>query len=192
MKAYLFSIGESTTGLSLWSLQRLGFDVILFQDPKTTLSQKYEQFLDMAYRTKDEWVIRTDADIVHLKNFKNAVEGALKKLEGLEKKRWFAFNCFCFLKMDLIRGTPMLMHREIIEAGQKYKSNFFRKYSRPETEFWRQPEIVDKTFVFSDLVGLHGYKQREEDIARVYQQKMDRSQLHQWDLELISRLEELK
>ena len=58
MKAYLFSKGETTTELAKWSLERLGFEVVLIYDTNTTFFDKYKIFLEKAVNSKDEIVIR--------------------------------------------------------------------------------------------------------------------------------------
>lgn len=187
--AYLFSIGESTTELSKWALEHYGFKVVLLQDPSTTLSQKYEQFLELAQG--QDWVIRCDADIVVNKAFEHQVKLITNFWEQKPEFHdiwWFQFSTFCVMKQQIIHGPPMLMRKELIDYGQKFKKDFFHGISRPETAFFRDASVnahtTTRDLINNGVVGMHGYKQRPEDIERVLAQKRDRNQLNEWDLEL--------
>ncbi len=193
IKAYLFSIGESTTEISKWSLERLGFEVVLIEDPKTSFSEKYEQFLKMA-KEDGGWVVRTDADIVHNKHFGREIDTIRKEIPH-SQIIWWQFPLYCCLRHEIIRGAPMFMSPKVIRFGQKFKNDFFRKANRPETKFYRQKEINQYCAVREmesyQVAGLHGYAQNEEDVQRVLVQKNKRNQLQDWDLKIIERLKNL-
>lgn len=202
IKAYLFSIGESTTELSKWAMERLGFKVVVLYDPKTTLSQKYEQFLKLAHEDNTEWVIRLDADVIVNKHFLNEVKmithfgGGKQAEEKKDKVLWWQFPTYCMLKQKMNHGSPMLMHKDIIAYGYKeHKKYFFRDESRPETAFWRETQInlhtETRKLAEGVYVGIHGYQQYPQDIARVLLQKHHRRQGHIYDdEELIKRISE--
>lgn len=59
MKAYVTSIGEPTTDLCVWSLERNGFETVLIQD-QTTLAEKLKRI----YSEADEDFVRIDADVI--------------------------------------------------------------------------------------------------------------------------------
>lgn len=199
IKAYLFSVGESTTELSQWALERLGFEVVLLYDPKTTLAEKYEEFI--ANHEGDEWVVRCDADIIVNHHFLHEVKmitqfGGGSETEGKDVW-WWQFRTFCMLKQEVINGTPMLMKREVFDLAfkKKYHENCFRQETRPETALYRDPDINPHTqtrkMLECQVAGIHGYRQRAEDFERVMDMKKRRNQLHEWDLELTRRINEL-
>lgn len=191
IKAYLFSVGEKTTELSKWSLERLGFEVILIQDPKTTLSQKYSQFIKM--HVGDEWVVRCDADIIVNRHFKTEVERIIKLPQG--DFWWWQFRVFCFLKQEVIGNTPMLMRREVFDYAKAkgYDKVMFANELRPETALFRDHIINPHTITMPEgqVVGMHGWGQSKEDIMRVMEMKNKRRQLHNWDLKLTRRINEI-
>jgi len=190
MKAFVFSIGEKTTDICQWSLKRLGFETVLLYDPKTTLSQKYEQFLEMA---KDEkWVIRCDADLIVLPKFKELLEEAFKS-DPNEEIWWWNFRPFDFLHYSQSHSGPKAMNHKVIEAGQKYKKNFFRQVLRPEREFWNQEVFKNprRCQVVEGVASLHGFKQTPEYYKRVNEMKKKRGQWQKYDHELIDKLNNL-
>lgn len=187
MKAFLFSKGESTTDLSKWSLERLGFDVRLIYDPKTTLFQKYLQFLNDAKNESE--VVRCDADVIVNKNFTKFVQGFME-----QKNYWWMHGMlYCYLRRELIYSTPSIMNNNAIKVGLAHFHEY-KKESRPETAFSRAKEFMEpRRFAAIDFfTGIHGFKQYDEDIARVMQQKAERDQLKNWDMELIERMDNLK
>ncbi len=60
MIAYVTSIGEPTTALCKWSLERNGFDVVMLDDPNQTLATK----LEFIYGAAKADFIRVDADVI--------------------------------------------------------------------------------------------------------------------------------
>lgn len=198
IKAYLFSIGESTTELSKWSLERLGFEVVLLQDPKTTLAEKYEEFI--ANHEGDEWVVRMDADVIVNKHFEREVKmitNFYKEQEDMKDIWWWQFRTFCMLKQEVINSTPQLMRREFFDYAFKkgYHKNCFREELRPETALFRDPVVNPHTqtrrMLEGQVAGIHGYRQKPEDFKRVMEMKKARRQLGEWDLELTQRINEL-
>jgi hypothetical protein len=189
MEVYLFSKGESTTDVAKWSFERQGFKVNLLLDEDTTFSQKYEEFLNLA--KGKEWVIRSDADIIVNRNFRKFAEAALaKKWPNIW---WWRSRTFCFHQWDTIIGTPKILKKEAIDVGQRFKDNFFRNEMKPETAFQNQKEFIGRfnNWLHQDfnIVGFHGYRQYDSDIARVLDQKRERGQIEEWDSRLIKRIE---
>lgn len=189
MKAYLFSIGESTTELAKWSLERLGIEVILIEG-SDSFHSKYCRFVEMALQSGDQWVLRMDADVIVNKRVADFINHTL--MNAMRDEWWYACKLFCFLRMDLIDGCPNLISREALEVCKKRLPEV-KKELRPETELTRMPEFMNpRRFRATDyFVGYHGYRQRDEDIARVMNMKAARGQLKDWDQELIKKLDEL-
>lgn len=193
LKAYLFSKGETTTDLAKWSLERLGFEVILLLDPNTKFYDKYVLFLEQAVESKDEVVIRADADVIVHKNFNEMVKLFLNQREELpyHSDWWWCGKAFCFLRMEMIDTSPQIISREaLIESLANIQR--FKDASRPETELTRLASFyTPRRFeVQNQFVAVHGYKQSKEDIARVLQQKKERKQFDKWDHDFINKLKE--
>lgn len=186
MRAFLFSKGESTTDLAKWSLERLGFEVRLLYDEKTTFYEKYLQFLNEA--KNDLAVVRSDADVIVNKNFTKFIRGFMEQNDLW----WVHGMLYCHLRHDLIYSTPSVMNKQAIQVGLSHFHEY-KKALRPETEFSRAKEFMNpRRFAAVDIFnGIHGFKQYDYDIARVMQQKSDRDQLKNWDQEMLKKLEEL-
>ncbi len=182
MKAYLFSIGESTTDLAQWSLQRQGFEVVLLHDPATTFAEKYRQFLELSRR--EQWVVRSDADVVVLRRYSVSIQPFVSR--PVKDTWWYQYQLFCFLRLDVVNGCPQLIHRKALDVGLRMR--FAPKETRPETAFFRSPELLGHTLTVCDVVGIHGYCQQEKDVQRVVEQKKQRGQYDEWDLQFIERL----
>lgn len=186
MKAYLFSVGESTTDLARWSLERLGHEVIMLGDPNTSFHQKYMEFLARALDAKDKWCIRADADMIMGRGLNKMISYAEQQLAGLW---WLNGKSFCFHRMELIESTPSVIHLKGIKAAAMRVLSV-KQELRPETALTRIPEFYNpRRFAATDyFLGIHGYKQHEGDIARVMNMKAQRDQLKEWDLEMIEKL----
>lgn len=186
MKAFLFSKGETTTDIAKWALARQGFEVVLLYDPKTTFYEKYIDFLNRA--KNEDWVVRSDADVIVNKNLPEFV----KLVQSMEHLWWGHGMTYCHLRHALVYGPPSVMNSKAIQVGLAHFHEY-RKESRPETAFSRAQELLSpRRFQSFDFFnGVHGYKQSDEDIARVMNQKAMRNQIKDWDMELIERMEEL-
>lgn len=187
MKAFVFSIGETTTDICIWSLKRLGFVVVPIADPKTSFYQKYLEFLSRA--KGEETVIRCDADVVVTKDFTTMV----KMYQSQNQFWWFQGKVYCHLKHNLVNTGPNIMNDRVISVGLQH----FHEYkhdSRPETRLSRAKELMDprRYMALDYFTGIHGFRQREEDIQRVFNQKAERDQLGEWDLELIDKMGKLE
>lgn len=176
-KAYVFSIGEPTTDLCVWSLERQGFDVTVYRDG-TSLAQKLQRL----YNEASEDFIRVDADVVVNKN--------LYQLPENREVWWLQFRTFDWFQQNLTHGGVSLIRKEALPALRANASEA-HKYERPETYLYRLPEFHDprRCETVDKVVGLHGYKQ--DDIQRIKDTKARRNQLDNYDFELAERLEAL-
>lgn len=186
MNVYLFSIGETTTDIVKWQWERLGHKVIMLQDPKTTFYEKYLEFLNMAKH--DDHLVRTDADIIPLKHVNNYLLAFMAQ----NQYWWATGKGWCDIRKDIIDMSINVMKHQVIQQGLVHMHEF-KKDSRPETRLSRVPELMNprRFIAASDFIGLHGYKQRPEDVARVMHQKAERKQLGDYDMELIEKLNAL-
>lgn len=177
MRAYVTSIGESTTDLCVWSLERQGFDVVLLQD-KTTLWDKLKRI----YREADGDFIRVDADVVVNRN--------VKELVRQKDLLWYQSRCFDWFSQDISHGGIQFIRKEALPAIRKHIDEAQRLH-RPESYLYRLPEFHDPRMcgTFEKICGIHGYKQN--DIARVKKVKAFRGQQENYDFRLAERLEEL-
>lgn len=176
MKAFVTSIGESTTELCVWSLERQGFDVELIKDPDTTLAEK----LQVIYNKADDDFLRVDADVI--------VTRKVKLLEVPADAWWVQARCFGWYSQDIINGGVQLIKKECLPALRKHIPNHLAD-ERPETSMSRLEEFYDpRRFVSVDLVcGIHGYK---NDVDRAKTTKDRRGQFD-FDFELARKLNEL-
>lgn len=170
MKAYVYSIGETTTEASVWSLERLGFEVRVLQD-KTPLWSKLQVMFN---EIGDEDVLRVDADVICNKN--------ILKLTELQTISWYV-QCYTWdwLKQDLIHSTPSFIRKEALYAIRSHLDEI-QGLDRPETYLTRLPEFYSpRRHETANLIcGLHGYKQ--DDYERVKRQKERRRNDIDWEL----------
>ncbi len=175
MKAYVTSIGEPTTELCIWSLERQGFEVELYQD-KTTLADK----LARIYLDAEDDFLRVDADTIVNQN--------VKRIGEYESDAWWIQpQTFDWYKQDLAHGGVQLIRKEALSM-LRTNIGLHMGAIRPESNMFRLPEFHNpRRCVSSDLVvGLHGYGQT--DIRRVKDLKAARNQMHNYDFELAERL----
>lgn len=177
MKAYVTSIGEPTTDLCVWALERQGFDVVLIKDP-STLWTKLKTIYDMA----DDDFIRVDADVIVNKNVRDLI-----KEEGL---LWYQSLCYSWFSQDVTHGGVQFIRKEAIPVLRKHIDEATRR-ERPESYMFRleafhNPRVCG---TFEKMCGLHGYAQN--DINRVKQTKVRRGQMDNYDFELSERLSAL-
>lgn len=175
MIAYVTSIGEPTTELCIWSLERQGFDVRLVKS-NDRLSDK----LQFIYNDTDDDFLRVDADVI--------VTRKVKLLEVPDNAWWVQAQCFGWYSQDVIYGGVQLIKKECLPALRK---NIGRQLQaeRPETAMSRLEEFYKpRRFVSADIVcGIHGYK---NDVDRARETKDRRGQTD-FDFELAERLNEL-
>lgn len=174
MKAYVTSIGEPTTDLCIWSLERQGFEVELIKGDDS-LAHK----LEYIYSNTDDDFLRVDADVIVNKN--------IKLLEFPTKSWWVQPLTFDWWKQDVTYGGVQLISNKALPALRRNITAHLDA-ERPETDMSRLPELFNpRRFSSVDiLVGLHGYKQ--SDVNRVIDTKERRGQLGLYDFELAERL----
>jgi len=183
VKAFVTSIGEPTTDLCLWSLQRNGFETVLLEDPSTSLWEKLKTIYEMA---EDDFV-RVDADIIINRRFTPTM------LSWLPIKNsdcwWWQFICFDILKLDITHS--MAYTKKIAIPFLRSNINRVMNSNRPETEMSRIQEFHNprRFDTYTDeIMGLHGYK---ADIERAKKQKHIRNQQGLYDFEMAERLNKL-
>jgi hypothetical protein len=181
MKAYVTSIGEITTDLCVWSLERNGFEVVLIKDPNTTLAQKLKQIYEMA----DDDFVRVDADVVPNRNLKPE-----NLITHFEFEWWRQYKCYGWFSQDVIFGGIQFIKKEALPALRSNIDKFMNE-SRPETCVSRIKEFYDpRRFSSSDIVmGLHGFA--AQDVERVMATKEERGQYANYDWELADKLMEI-
>lgn len=178
MKAFVTSIGESTTELCVWSLERQGFDVELIQDPDTSLAHKLEQIYNLA----DDDFIRVDADVI-----------VTRKIKLLDKPKdiwWVQAQCFGMISQDIIYGGVQWIGKECLPALRKHIGAQLQA-ERPETAMYRLEEFYSPRRCQSvDLVcGIHSFG--KQDMQRIQDTKERRGQASNYDFELADRMQEL-
>lgn len=192
MKAIVTSIGERTTGLCKWSLERNGFEVLVINDAGTSLWEK----LKWIYENTNESFVRVDADVVpnrHLTTdmFQQMAPGLEFTYDGRRiLPCWVQFKCFGWFSQQVISGGVQLITEEALPTLRKHIDEA-RDEERPESYMFRlqqfhRPRVC---VTVDDVVGIHGYAQ--DDVERVKEVKARRGQLANYDFELAERLSAL-
>lgn len=172
------SVGETTTDLCVWSLERNGFDVTVLRNG-TTLANKLKRI----YQTKEDF-LRVDADIIVNKNM---TPDLLEELILADDIWWWQFQTFDWYKQDInhslsfVRSLALPYLQEVIDR--------FQNDLRPETECSRVEAFYNpRRFETYDqkIMGVHGYGIK--DFEHVVRLKAARGQSHQYDFELAERL----
>lgn len=182
VRAYVTSIGEKTTELCRWSLERNGFEVVVIEG-----SEKLAKKLETIYSQADHDFLRVDADVIV--NSKCTPQFLGTKLKEYPIELWVQFRTYEWYRQDLGYGGVQYIKKEVLPLLREKIVNF-REAERPETELSRLSELYNpRTFVSDDTVlGIHNYK---NNLKRVAQVKARRGQSHLYDFELAKRLEEL-
>lgn len=175
MRAYITSIGEKTTELCKWSLERNGFEVILVEG-LTTLQEK----LKFIYNDTNEDFVRVDADVIPNRNLTPDIK---------TDNWWTQFQMFEWFRQDVGWGGVQFIKKEALPA-LRANVDQFKWHDRPETELSRIPEFHNPRRFASDptIMGVHNYK---NDIKRVSKVKANRGQSHLFDWALVERINEL-
>lgn len=178
MKAYVSSIGETTTDLCIWALERQGFDVELIYNETSSLADK----LEVIYQRATDDFIRVDADVI--------VNRHIKELKLPNNIWWVQAHCFGWYSQDVMNGGIQLISKKALPILRENIGKY--KYAeRPETQMFRLPEFNNpRRCITQDIVcGIHGYKQ--SNIERVIETKKRRGQMDNYDFELAERLNAL-
>lgn len=181
MKAYVTSIGEPTTELCVWSLKRNGFDVVLIEDPTTTLAQKLKQIYEQA---EDDF-IRVDADVV--------VNRFLEPKKYTNKQVWwYQMKTFDWFQQRECYGGVQAIGKEAIPYLRRNIDKYLDA-ERPETELYRINEFNHprRCQSMNFVAGLGSYRQGADNIKRVIATKIRRGQYDLYDFQLAMKLEEL-
>lgn len=182
MRALITSIGESTTGLCYWALERNGFDVFLLQDSQSSLWAK----LKWIYSNTDEDFLRVDADVIVNKN---CVPRNIKR-DAKDKEIWWTqYRTYDWMQQDITHGGIQFIRKEalpylraqIMEAEHK---------ERPESYMYRIKPFHDprRCVTNETVMGLNGWGQ--DDIERIKETKRRRMQYDNYDFELAERLDD--
>jgi hypothetical protein len=180
MKAVVTSIGEITRDMCIWSLERNGFDVVVYDDP-STLADKLKRI----YHDLDENFIRVDADVVVNRNI------TPKMMEQLTYHAWWIqFQSFSWFTMDRIWGGVQYIKQPALKALRENIDAHMRDI-RPETSMTRLPEFYDPRRFESHAViaGIHGFA--AQDMDRIKDLKRARNQYDTYDWELAEKMMEL-
>lgn len=179
MRVYITSVGEPTTELCKWALERQGFNVFLLQD-KTSLWSKLKQI----YFDANEDFLRVDADIIVNRNM---TPDLLNELGQDQTIWWWQFITFDWYKQDITHSMAYIK-REALPALRD-NINRFKQDIRPETQVSRIKELENprRMETYQDrIAGLHGYG--IQDLTPVRHLKAQRNQLDNYDFELAERL----
>lgn len=178
MKAFVTSIGEATTQLCVWSLERQGIDVTLIQDD-SSLADKLERI----YNEAEGDFIRVDADVIVNRNL---------ALVELGDNWWVQCKTFGWYAQDLVNGGVQFISKKALPYLRQHVHEC-KQEERPESYMFRLQDFHNpRRCVTTDVVcGIHGYGQTQEDVFRVKLTKARRGQMPDYDFELAERISEL-
>ena len=178
MKVALTSIGEKTTAICKDELEKMGFEVVMF-DKVQPWVEKYKEFIEYAFKLKEP-IFRIDADIIPNKNL-------IKDIKGNDNIYMIQFQTYDFYKNDICTASPILYFQEAIEIIHRNLDKLDPK--RPEASASRLPELNPFYFVEKDyLTGMHGFFQDKKTIERAKYNKGERGQIKDYNFGLVDRL----
>lgn len=183
MKAFVTSIGEPTTDLCVWSLERNGFDVEILLD-KSTLAEKLAQI----YKIANADFIRIDADIIVNRNLTPDLLYMLANED--DDIWWWQFTAFDWYKQDLAHCMAYIRPQAL--PALRANIGRFKDHIRPETEISRIQDLYNPRRMATykeEIMGIHGYGIK--DTKPVMKLKASRGQSHLYDFELSSELDRL-
>lgn len=175
MIAYVTSIGEPTTDLCVWSLERQELDVIVIKG-KNSLGEK----LKYIYNHADEDFIRVDADVIVTHP---------PVINHEDENWWFQWMTYDMYKFQPTYGGVHHIRKEALPALRANIDKFIHD-DRPETRMWNLPEFNNPRRCSSAniMVGIHGFGQR--DIDRVEKVKRGRKYFDDYDFDLARKMQE--
>jgi len=178
MKAYVTSIGETTTDLSVWSLERLGLEVELVRDKQTTLWEK----LRYIFSKENDDFIRVDADVIVNKN--------VLELTQQTDLWWYQAYTYDWFKQDITHGGVQFIRKECLDIV-RHGIPDAKDQERPESYLYRLPELHNprRCGTFEKVCGLNGYGQSDDDWQRVAATKRRRGHHDDYDWELAQVIE---
>lgn len=183
MKAFLTTIGETTTDLCKRQLEKHGFEVIVM-DKKEPWIEKYKDFIRRAAATKED-VLRIDAD-----NIPNRNIAKVPDLADLFPQAYIIqFQLFGFYRYDVFTGGPLVYTK----AGLAEAIHHLDKITelRPESSMSRLPSMNPWLVSCPVIMGTHGFFQDKETMARAFENKSKRGQLGHYDFQLASEIIDL-
>lgn len=177
MKAYVTSIGEPTTDLCIWALERQGFEVVLLND-RSSLWDKLKRI----YLEADDDFIRVDADVIVNKN--------IKELIKQKEFWWYQALTYDWFIQGSTHGGVQFYRKETLPILRKHVDEATRLH-RPESYMFRLEEFHNPRVCgsFEVICGLHGYGQ--SDVDRIKRVKTERGQEDNYDWELAERLSKI-
>lgn len=180
MKAFVTSVGEPTTDLCVWSLERNGFDVEVIKNQYSLASK-----LDYIYHVAEDDFVRVDADVIVNKNL---TERAVLASQ-YPYVWWVQFLTFDWFKQDNTHGGVQFIKKEAIPTLRS-RIGEFSEAERPESQMYRLDEFENPRRCYTQpvVMGIHGYK---NDLKSVAKTKTRRGQLSGYDFELAERLNNL-
>lgn len=182
MRAIVTSIGESTTELCIWALERNGFDVTTVESDLSLWGK-----LKLIYNMVDVDFVRVDADTIVNKNL---TPGSVNEIIDQNPEAWwFQFLTYDWYKQDTTHGGIQVIRKEALPALRSSVDRFVNQ-DRPETQLSRIEEFYNpRRFHTIDLLmGITNYK---NDMKRVMRVKANRGQTDNYDFELAKRMDEL-
>lgn len=181
MKAYVTSIGEPTTELCEWALERQGFDVVTIQNNES-LGRKLKKIYELA-SVEEEDFVRVDADVI--------VNWNARYAHRFENPYWWQqFMTFDMYKQDLTNGGVQLISHKILPTLLDNIDRFIDD-DRPETRMWRLEAFDGERSKFHSsktVMGIHGFGQK--DLGRVRNIKDGRKYADDYDWELAYKMME--
>lgn len=192
MRAFITSIGEKTTDLCQWTLERNGFEVEVINN-----NSSFGSKLQKIYHSTDEDFVRVDADVV-VNRILNAeyieqlfvLDSRTRDNVHLKDAWWVQFMCFDWFQQNLVYGGVQFIKKEALPALRRNVDTLIND-DRPETMLSRIPEFYKPRRFESveDCVGIHGYA--ATDMDRVIAQKKKRGYFQDYDFELSEKLNQL-
>ena len=181
MKAYVTSIGEKTEAICCEQLRKFGFEIVLLNEKEPWI-KKYEKFLRLAEKAGED-CIRVDADVIVNQHILALKHGCKDMFMGQAQ-------VYDFYQNDLHTGGPIFYSKEAPTRILAF-INILDEF-RPETSAWRLAVINPKTITLKwTVVGLHGFFQDEDAVARTEKNKIDRKQIGKYDFDLARTLNNL-
>ena len=178
MKCYVLANGEPTLDTCVWSLERNGWEVIVYND-QTTLWAKLKRL----YFEADDGFARVDADVIINNSFRP--ENLILPVDVW----WTQYLTFDWYKQNLTVGGAHVIGYEALDALRDNIEKF-EKAERPESQMFRLDEFHHprRCTTTSQVMGIHGFGIK--DFEYVYETKRRRKQDAQYDWELTHKLNE--
>lgn len=180
MRAFITSIGEPTTELAKWSLERQGLEVEVVKG-----DDSFNAKLEYIYHEADDDFIRMDADVIANQSVSKLVDSCPDDIWWLQSMSfdWWQQN-IGYAGVQYIKKQCLPILRQHIGEVQHL--------DRPESLMYRLPEFHNPRRCESSTIvcGLHGWGQNDTD--RVEALKRKRKQIDNYDFELARRLNEFQ